>query len=292
MNQLKLIHVPFLIAASLLASDLRPISAQDAQVEFPQASPASFVRDKFGLTTVEIEYARPGVKDRKIFGGLVAYGEVWRTGANAATKITFDTEVSFGGEKVPAGTYALFTIPGEAEWTFILNRVAGQWGSYNYDASNDLVRVKAKPVALGAPQETLSIGLTHLRSDSAHLTLAWEKTRVSVPLKTDLVAILVPRIEAAMATEGGNKPYLQAAMFYYEHDLDLKKALSWIDQGLEAQPDAVWIVYRRGLILAKAGDKDGAYAAAERTVELAMKTGGALGAEYARLGEDLIASLD
>ena len=174
----------------------------------------------------------------------------------------------------------------------ILNKNTGQWGSYAYDEGNDLVRVKAKAVTLTDPIETLSIGLTHIRDASAFLTIAWEKTRVTVPLVIDLVATLVPEIEAAMAAEGDNKPYLAAAMFYYNHDLDLTKALAWIDAGLEAQPDAVWIVYRRGLILAKAGDKDGAYEAAERALELATRAGGELGAEYQRLSEALIASLD
>jgi len=268
-----------------------PMPLQTQALEFPQASPKALVRDRFGLTTVEIEYARPGVKGRKIFGGLVPFGEVWRTGANSATKISFDTDVTFGDAKVAAGSYALFTIPGEREWTVILNRATEQWGSYAYDESQDVARVTARPVTLAEPVESLTLGLAELRDSSAQLTIAWERTHVAVPLRADLVALLVPKIEAAMAADG-QKPYLSAAMFYYEHDLDLSKALAWIEAAEAERPDAVWIVYRKGLILDKAGDTAGALAAARRAAELAATVGGELGAEYSRLSAALVAKLE
>jgi hypothetical protein len=266
-------------------------AAQEA-LQFPQASPPAMVRNTVGLTTVEIEYARPSVKGRKVFGGLLAYGEVWRTGANAATKITFSTDVTFGGKAVSAGTYALFTIPGEKEWAVILNEGVGQWGTYAYDEKKDVVRVIVKPTTLRAPVETLTLDVGHLRTDSGMLSLAWETTHVAVEIKTDLVALLVPKIEAAMAGEGDQKPYLQAAMFYYEHDLDLIKARDWINAGEAQQPEAVWVVYRKGLILQKLGDIETALEAAKRASGLAKKVGGALGAEYGRLSSSLIASLN
>ena len=268
-----------------------PLSAQDGGVEFPQASPSALVRDTVGLTTVEIEYARPGMKDRKIFGGLVAYGDVWRTGANAATKITFSSDVKFGGNAVPKGTYALFTIPGESEWTVILNKNFGQWGSYGYEAKDDVASVKVKPTMLTAPVETLTIGMAHMRDSSAQLALTWEKTRVAVPIETDLVAMLVPKIEAAMMAEDGKKPYLAAAMFYYEHDVDITKARDWVEAAHYEQPEAVWIVYRKGLIEKKAGDVVAATASAKKSLAMATEAGGSLGAEYKRLSETLLASM-
>jgi hypothetical protein len=240
---------------------------------------------------VSAEYSRPGVKGRKIFGGLVPYGEVWRTGANTATKITFSTDVSFGGTAVPPGDYALFTIPGPSEWTVILNRVSGQWGSYAYDEKKDAARVKVKPVAMPDLLETMTIALTDLRDESAMLTIAWEKTRVSVKIETDTVNAVVQQIDTAMAADG-KKPYFQAAMFYYEHNLDLKKAVAWMDAAIKENPDQVWMIYRQGLILAKAGDKAGALAAAKKSLALADKAGGAVGAEYKRLNEQLIAGLN
>ena len=276
------------LGAALLVTGAET-AAQD--LAFPAASPPALVRDQVGLTTVEIEYARPGVKGRKIFGGLVPYDEVWRTGANAATRISFSTDVFLAGKKVPAGSYALFTIPAEDEWAIILNEAPEQWGSYARDPNKDVVVVSAPNETLPETVETMRLGLEHIRDGSAHLTLAWENTRVRVGLEVDIVSQLQPQIEAAMAAEGDEKPYLQAAMFYYEHDLDLAKALEWIDAGLAQNPQAVWIVYRRGLILAKRGDTDAAKEAAQQTVRMASGMGGELGAEYQRLGESLLASL-
>jgi Protein of unknown function (DUF2911) len=274
-----------------LASTSRA-QADEAALEFPAASPPCLVRNQIGTTTVEIQYGRPGVKGRKVFGGLVPYGEVWRTGANSATRITFSGDVRFGGADVTAGTYALFTVPDKTSWTVILNKAADQWGSYGYDEKQDVTRVQVQPETLAKPVETMTLDLADLRDDSAHLVLTWETTRIEVPIKTDLVARMQPRIEAAMAAEGGQKPYLQAAMFYYEHDLDLYKAREWADAAEAAQPEAVWVVYRKGLILAKMGDKEGARESANRTAELAAKAGGSLGAEYGRLSKELNARLD
>lgn len=278
------------VIASFLGQDLVAETPKKPELEFPQASPSATVKERVGVTAVDIEYGRPSVKGRKIFGGLVPYGEVWRTGANAATKLVLGTEVTFGGSQVPAGTYALFTIPETGEWTVILNKAEGQWGSYAYDAKNDVVRVKVKPVALTESVETMTIGLGDLRDDSATVNITWDKTRVPVKLQTNLVAVLVPQIEAAMAGPG-KKPYFDAAMFYYAHDLDLKKAVGWMDEATKEQPDAFWIFYRKGLILAKSGDKPGALAAANKSIELAEKAGGAVAVEYKRLNESLIASV-
>lgn len=266
------------------------LAAQKSDLELPQPSPAATLKQRFGVTDVEIEYCRPSAKGRKIFGGLVPLDEVWRTGANSATKITFSTDVKIEGTPVPAGTYALFTIPGAAQWTIILNKVPGQWGAYAYDEKNDQMRVKVKPVALTDAVETLTFDIGDLHSGSAQFSIAWEKTRVGVQITTDLVATLVPKIKAAMEAEG-KKPYLQAAMFYYENNLDLKQALAWVEEAVKESPDAPWVVYRKGLILAKTGDKAGALAAANKSAELAAKAGGSVGVEYKRLSEQLIASL-
>jgi hypothetical protein len=278
------------VAATVMTVDLHAQPTQDAKLDFPQASPAASFKQRVGITDVQVEYARPGVKGRKIYGGLVPYGEVWRTGANAATKITFSTDVKFGGKAVPAGTYSLATIPGASEWTVILNKATDGWGAYSYDQKNDLVRVTVKPVALPDLVESLCIGMTDLRDDSAVLTIDWEKTRVAVKIDLDLVNTLVPQIKAAMAAEG-KKPYLAAAMFYYDHDLDLKQAVAWADAAAKESPDAFWVTYRKGLILAKMGDKAGALAAAKESLAKAEAKGGASGAEYKRLNEELIARL-
>jgi hypothetical protein len=268
------------------------LRAEEAKkIDFPQASPSASVKEKVGVTTISVDYSRPSMRERKIFGGLVPYGDVWRTGANAATKVTFSTDVKLGGAAVPAGSYALFTIPGEAEWTVILSKVVeGQWGSYAYDKKDDLARIKAKSTSLSEPLETMNISIQDMHAGKANFVIAWEKTKVAVELDTEVVAKVKPQIEAAMAGSG-EKPYFAAAMFYYENDVDMAKAKEWIEAAAKAQPDAVWIVYREGLILKKAGDKEGAMAAAKKARELASKADGELKAEYTRLSETLIASL-
>jgi hypothetical protein len=279
-------------SAALVAgtSTAGPVQEKEKKLEFPQASPAATVKQRVGVTDVAIEYSRPSVKGRKIFGGLVPFDTLWRTGANTATKLSFGTEVKFGGKPVPAGDYALFTIPGASEWTVILSKVTGQWGSYSYDQKDDQARITVKPAALNDMVETLTIGINDVRDGSATLAIDWEKTRIAVKIDIDIVAMLQPQIKAAMAAEG-KKPYFPAAMFYYENDLDLKQAATWIDEAIKEQPDAPWIVYRKGLILNKLGDKAGALAAAQQALELAKKKGGSVGKEYTTLSEALIAKL-
>jgi len=278
------------LATTFLAAGLGAQTPAAPKVEFPAASPTATVQQRVGLTDIEVVYARPGVKGRKIFGDLVPHGEVWRTGANDATKITFSTPVKIGGADVPAGSYALFTIPTPTEWTIILNKVTGQWGSYSYDEKNDQMRVKVKPVALAEMVETFEIGWADVKDSTATLQLSWDKTRVPVKVETDLVKVLVPQIEAAMAADG-KKPYFQAAMFYYGNNLDLKKAITWMDAGLAEQPEAFWMMYRKGLILAKMGDKKGAAEAANKSLEMASKAEGAIKEEYTRLNKALLATL-
>ena len=186
-----LITCALVLAAPLFGSALQAQNAAPA-LTFPQPSPAASVTQRVGLTDIEVKYSRPGAKGRVIFGGLVPFGEVWRTGANAATKITFSTEVSFGGQVVPAGTYALATIPEQREWTVILNKNTEMWGSYAYDAAQDVVRVKAPVMALTEPLESFTIGIDEVHADSAQLTLSWEKTTVHVPIEVDVVGQLVP----------------------------------------------------------------------------------------------------
>lgn len=281
---------PLLFVAALSAFSFQAQAQSAPKLDLPAASPAAKIEQRVGVTDVALTYNRPSVKGRKIFGELVPNGEVWRTGANTATSISFSTGVKFGGADVPAGKYALYTIPGESEWTVILSKVTGQWGAYQYDAKDDQVRVAVKPAKLADLVETLEIAIGDLRDTSASLNLSWERTRVSVKLEVDVVGALKPQIEAAMAADG-KKPYLAAAMFYYEHNIDLKKSLEWIDGAIKDQPEAFWAIYRKGLILEKMGDKKGAIAAAEASLALAEKAEGGIRNEYMSLNKALLARL-
>jgi hypothetical protein len=277
-----------LLSGSVLATGL---FAQAPKIDFPAASPACTLKQRVGLTDIEINYSRPGLKGRVVVGNIDPYGKVWRAGANAATRITFSTPVKFGGTEVPAGTYGLFAIPGEAEWTVILNKVAKQWGAYEYNAKDDVVRVTATPVKLAQPVETFTIDINDIRDESATLDLIWADWKVPVKLEIDLVGTLVPQIEAVMASDAAKKPYAQAAMFYRDHDLDLTKAAAWMDAAIAAQPDAYYLLYHKARILAKMGDKAGAIALAEKSIALAAKDTSPAKSEYTRLNEALIASL-
>ncbi|MGD0651477.1 MAG: DUF2911 domain-containing protein [Verrucomicrobiia bacterium] len=264
------------------------VFAQTPRVEFPAASPACTLKQRIGLTDIEIVYSRPGMKNRVIFGGLVPYSEVWRTGANASTRISFSTAVKLNGAEIPAGKYALYTVPGEKEWTVIIHKDTTA-SIFNYNQTNDLVRFKAVPVRLADLVETFTIDINDIRDESATLNLVWEKTRVPVKLEVDLVSKLVPQIEAVMAASGDRKPYYPAAMFYFDHGLDLQKASKWIDAAI-AERETYYIAHLKAKILAKLGDKEGAIAAAKRSTELAIKADGPKSG-YVKMNEDLISGL-
>jgi hypothetical protein len=280
---------PFLLALAggLILTTSAPAQPAPPLIEFPAASPACTLKQHVGLTDIEVVYSRPGIKNREIFGSLVPYGQVWRTGANAATKITFSTAVKLNGKDVPAGTYALFTIPDQFQWTVIINKGAAQWGAYKYDEKDDVVRFKVTPVQLGEQIETFMIEFNDLRDDSATLDLIWDHTVVPIAISVDVAAKLLPQIETVMASDAKQKPYFQAAQYYYDHGQDLQKAKEWVDAAI-AQRDAHYVVYLKAKILAKLGDKEGAIAAAKHSSELAVK---AKDPGYVKLNEDLISSL-
>ena len=280
-----------LALASLFATSLFAQTPAAPKVDFPAPSPTATLKQRVGLTDIEIVYSRPGVKGRVIFGGLEPWGEVWRAGANSATKVTFSTPVKIGGTEVPAGSYGLFAQLGQDEWMIIFNKISAQWGAYKYDPKDDVVRVAAKPVKLTQPVETFTIDVNDIRDESATLNLSWENTRVSVPLGFDVVSRIVPQIEAVMATPGGKKPYLAAALFYLEHNLDLKRAVGWMDAAIAEQPTGYYLHYRKAKILAAMGDKAGAIATANQSIELAKADTGPAKDEYIRLNEALLASL-
>jgi hypothetical protein len=272
--------------AGLLVSSTA--TAQSPQLQFPQASPTSTLKQHVGLTDIEITYSRPSAKGRPVMGGLVPYGQVWRTGANGRTTISFSTAVKLNGTDIPAGKYAVFTIPGENRWTILLNKNT-TGNALSYDASNDVARIEAPVVKIAENVETFSIAINAIRDDSARIDLLWEHTAVPIRLNLDLVSTLQPQIEAALSGDNVNRQYYYpAAMFYYDHNLDLQKAKTWIEAATKGN-ETYYNVYLKAEILAKLGDKAGAIAAAKRSSELAGKAEGASG--YLKLNEDLISGL-
>ena len=249
-----------------------------AQIQLPPASSTSTIIQGLGIKNIILTYQRPNVKERQIFGDLVPYNEVWRTGANNIPTITFDEDVTINGNHVPAGTYGIFTIPNKTEWTVILSKNPKQWGAYQYKQEDDFLRFKVKPQKLANKVESFTMGFEEVTTTSTILSLAWEKTKVSFSITTDQSKEIMESIDHAM--QGERKPYFQAAQYYYSTNLDINKAAEWIKLADEGNTAAPHIKYWKSLILNKAGDKVGARKSAEEGIEMAKK---ANNGEYVKL---------
>ncbi|TDQ75339.1 DUF2911 domain-containing protein [Sphingobacterium yanglingense] len=245
------------------------VEQSTAQVKLPPSSSSQTITQGLGIKDIVLSYQRPNKNNRVIFGGLVPYGEVWRTGANNIPSITFAEEVSIEGNKVPAGTYGLFTIPNKNEWTIILSKNVKQWGAYQYKKEEDLLRFNVKPQVLTNNVETFTIAFEDVTVKSAKITLAWEKTKVGFNITTDQSKEILANIDQAML--GENKPYLHAAQYYLNNGLDINKAVEWIKKGDEGNTSAPHLKYWKAKILDKAGDKAGARKAAQEGIEMATK---------------------
>jgi hypothetical protein len=272
----------YLAAGSLLLCAQLSI----AQVKMPAPSPGQTIHQDFALSFVEVNYSRPAMKGRTIMGDLVPYGKVWRTGANNATTITFGDDVTFGGTAVKAGKYGLLTIPGQSEWTVILTKSLDVTSPAAYKPENDVVRIKVATVELPYAIENFMITFDNVQPTAANLMLLWEKTLITIPLAADVDTKVMAQLDAAM--KGEKKPYFQAASYYFETNRDLKQALTWVDAAIQENPTAFWIATLKARIQAKAGDKKGAKATAEKAIELA-KT--AKNDDYVAINQKLIASL-
>jgi len=271
-----------LIFSAFLVFQYSDIYAQKPLM--PQSSTAQTVTQDFALGQIKLSYSRPNIKGRKIFGGLLPYGEVWRTGANSATAVTFSDEVKIEGQTVPAGTYALFTIPGEKEWTVILNKNTKQWGAYSYKPEENFLQVKVKPVKLQSKIETFTIEFADVQPSSCTLSIKWENVSVPVSITSDIDGRVMANIAEAM--KGEKKPYLQAAQYYYQNNKDLNKALEWANKAEKADQKAPWIKYWKARIQLRIGDKQGAAATASAGIKAAEA---ADNAEYIRLNKELLA---
>lgn len=255
------------IAAGAAAGNL---FAADEKVEFPSASQHAVVKQRVGLTDVEVDYSRPNKNGRNIFGGLVPFDKPWRTGANQPTKVTISAPVKLGDKDVAAGEYVLYTIPGANEWAIIFSKNLKAQSLAEQKPEDEAARVTAKPTALAAPAETFTIGFEDLRANSATLYLEWDKTRVPVKLTTNDLDKVTKGIDAAIKS---GKPqeagfYYSAASFYLDQNKDLAQALKWVDQAIEKNPKAYFMQYKKAQILAKLGNKKEAIASAEKSIEL------------------------
>jgi hypothetical protein len=258
-----------------------------AQVTLPPISPRAKITQKVGLTDVTFDYSRPSVQGRKIFGDLVPYGKVWRTGANESTKISFADNVTLEGNRVPAGTYSLYTIPGEDQWTIILHKNITLWGSDKYDSADDLLRFNVPAQKNSNNVEAFTIDLTNYTQNSADVELLWAKTAVKFRLETEVDERVMAEIEQRMKEE--KEPdyslYYLAAGYLYNNDKNLDQALQWINKSLTIDPK-YWTIHLKAKILAKQKKYDQAIAAANESVLLAKK---ARNEDYVKLNQRYIA---
>lgn len=246
------------------------------RVAFPQPSPNGTVKQRVGLTDIEVVYGRPSLRGRTIFGSLVPFGALWRTGANQATRISFSTAVKLNGTAVPAGSYELFTQPDATSWTVIVHKPMSQWGAYTYDAKNDVVRFQAAPVTLPNSVETFTIEIGDLRDTSATLALLWEKTKVPVRIDVDLVPAVVAEIKSAFAAPGPKTAALfyGSAQFYYEHQLDDDQALRWVNDAVQLNAKAPYMRLLKARLHQRLGQAAEARQAAEQAIELGLASEG------------------
>lgn len=263
--------------------------AAQAQIAMPAASPSASVSQKIGLTDVTVEYSRPSLRKRTVGKEVAAFGQLWRTGANNPTKLTFSDDVTIQGTKVPAGEYTLLTIPGKDEWTVIINKNLKLSGNddKNYKQEEDVARFKVKPQQNPREIEAFTILFSNLKNNSADLELLWGKTIVNFNIEAEVDSKVMADIQAKVLNGKEVTPalYASAATYYLETDKDMKQALEWIKKANEAAP-RFWTLHTQAKIQAKLKDYKGAIQTAEKSTALAKE---ANNAEYVRMNEQAIA---
>jgi len=260
------------------------LSAQ--QLKTPLPSPTQTIKQDFGLSSIELTYSRPGMKGRKIFGGLRPYGVLWRTGANGATTISFGDDVTIGGTLVKAGKYGLLSIPNADNWVLIISKQLDVTSPEAYKQDNDVVRVNAKPMKLNEAIETFTMQFANVKSTSCELHLMWENTAVSLPISTEIDSKIMSQIKTTM--ENDSRPYFAAASYYLDNGKDLNQALSWFNKAEEQNPSAYWVSYQKALCLSKMGKTEEAKASAKKSMASAKE---GKNDDYVALNEKLLATL-
>ena len=262
---------------------LAAITATNAQqLKTPAPSTTQTIKQDVGLGNIELVYSRPNMKGRKIFGDLVPFDKVWRTGANSATTLTFSDEVTIGGTKIAPGKYGLLSIPSANEWTLIITKQLDVTSPAAYKPESDVVRVKVKPVAMPFAIETFTAMFGDVKDNSTNLSLMWDKTYVALPITTDVDSKVMKQIETIMKQDA--RPYFNAGLYYAEHDKDMNQAITWFDKAIEQNNKAFWVYYQKAKALGKQGKKSEAMTASMKSMELAKE---AKNDDYVALNEKL-----
>lgn len=274
----------YLIIFTLLA-----FSYSFSQIKTPQPSPATSMNQMVGLTEIEVEYSRPSMRGREIFGNLVPYGKIWRTGANASTKISFSDDVVINDNKVKAGKYSVFTIPNESEWEFILYNdtsvrgVPGDWDDKNVVLST-MVEMKKLPEPISV--ETFTIAFDALNNNYAVMLMMWDDVYVPVTINVPTRDIVKKNIQEVMSKSPKASDYYAAAVYYMQENADLNMALEWMDKAIEmSEKPQFWQLRQQSLIYAANGDLKGAIRIAKNSLEAAKIAGNQ---DYVKMNKDSI----
>ena len=270
----------------LLMANATIFFAGAQSLKTPSPSTTQMVKQEFGLGSIELNYARPNMKGRAIFGDLVPFGAIWRTGANSATTLTFTDDVMVAGTTIPAGKYGLLSIPGAAEWTIIITKQLDVTSPSAYKKEMDVVRAVVPVQSSMSSVETFQIMFGNVRTNEIDLVLSWDKTTVSLPIKQDIDSKIMGQIDNLMNKD--NRPYFNAAMYYMDNGKDLAKASLWLDKAVEQTPSAYWVWYQKARCLSLLKKNTEAKAASMKSLELAKA---AKNPDYVTLNEKLMAGL-
>lgn len=256
----------------------------EAQINTPAPSPASKLVQMVGLTEVIVDYSRPSMRGRTVFGDLVPYGNLWRTGANAFTKITFDTDVKIGGNDLKAGSYGVFSKPGEKNWEVIFYADSEGWGTPSKWEEGKVMATANVPVyPIEMPIETFTITIDDITSSGANLGIMWDQVYVGVPFEVPTDEAVMSSIDKVLSGPGAGD-YYAAAVYYSSEGKDIKKAKEWMDKAMSmTENPAYWQLRQQSLILAKAGDKKGAIEVAKKSLAKATEAGNA---DYVKMNKD------
>ncbi len=271
----------------ITAAVLLFVAASSAQVRTPQPSPKATLKQMVGLTEVEIEYYRPSMKGRTIFGDLVPFGKMWRTGANANSTVSFSEDVTIDGKTLKKGKYAIFTTPKADNWEVVFYSDTNNWGiPEKWEESKVGIRTSVKPEMLTRNVESFTIGLNNLDNNFAHLEIMWEKTLIPVRFEVPTQKAALASIEKVLAGPSAGD-YFSSAQYFYQSNQDMKRALEYVNKAIELNPDKpFWYTRQKSLIQARMGDKKGAIETAKISLSAAQK---ANNADYVKMNQDSIA---
>lgn len=265
---------------------LTGLSLMFAQIQTPQASPSSKIEQIVGLTKVNIEYSRPSMRGRVIMGDLVPYGAIWRTGANANTKITFSDDVKIGGGILKAGTYAIYSRPDKLTWDIYFYTKYNNWNiPKKWDESNVATQLRVNTNSINPSVENFTISIDEITNNSAVLKFSWENTQISVPFEVPTDKKTMASIKEVMKKNPNWRDYYNAAIYYRESNRDLQKAKDWMAKAIELDGGKYFVYRQQALILAALNDKKGAIVASKKSLELAKKEGNQ---DYIRLNKKSI----